>query len=51
MSNEFLMSEGGTYRFKLVDLPKYSSKLHVKDLDEKFKVSALGRRILSIKER
>jgi hypothetical protein len=46
-----MMLQGITYKFKLEDLTKYSSRLKYKDINWKIKLSALGKVIPDINKR
>jgi len=39
------------YKFSLKDLPKYSSRLKSRDLDERFLKTAMGKRVPTLAER
>lgn len=49
--NDTLMKRGLNYKFSLKDLPKYSSRLNVKDVDKRFSRSAMARRVPTLTDR
>lgn len=51
LSNEDLMLKGLKYQFSLKDLPKYSKRLHSRDLSDRFTRTALGKRAPTLAER
>ncbi|CDW91158.1 UNKNOWN [Stylonychia lemnae] len=51
LSREELMAQGLNYKFSIQDLPKYSQRLHPKDLRDKFSKTVLGKRCPTLAER